>query len=472
MLASLKNYRVRRVAPVTRLAEPNAKRAPLWPTFSIVFLLCAAVILTPLLMTIMNAMLVSLAAAIVLLGNKSVERPVLHVVLPFSFIAFLGLATGVGAARYDYFKDLWYVLNPVLVILTGYILYAAKPDLARGLRAFVIGGLIVGIWQLRGYFIDPSIILLPAAVIRTYVGTGLYAPVLALTILMICAGNWKDDLKLPVALCWLIFVILALSVVGVFSRTAVLVVAIALAARLGCFAKREWLRVLLPLVGFILIVFVLERVVDTESDEALLSFGAKLIRSVSEMAVSDYTAARDVAINFRGYETQQALNQFARGDIVEILFGQGFGTFVDLGFNLPLGLSETGGRYTRLIAIFHNGYIFLLTKSGLLGLMLFIYALLYMYFAGRTWSALPIQDQRSRSGRLLQAVALSLAGTTYIIAGVFNKFDMFPYLLMTGFVLAHVHRLNTHSVDEERAQPVAGSFSTASPAATFQRAPL
>ena len=436
MFQSLKRYRARRHAPVTRLAGAQGDHAPIWPTVSIVFLLCAGVMFNPLIVTVANSMLLGLAVAVVLLGKRRVDPAVLHFSVPFGVICFFGLASGVGADRYDYFKDLWYVLNPALVVLTGYVLYKVNPDLGKGLRAFVIGGLIVGIFQMRGYFFDPGLILLPGAAIRARIGTGFYAPVLALGIILIYAGDWRKSLKMPTWLVVLSAVILTLSVVGVFSRAAVLVMGVFVASRFGCFDRREWLRVGLPLAVLIFIFFLLEAMIDTQSDQALLNFGAKLVRSVTEIAVSDYTAARDVAVNFRGYETQQVLNQFARSDVIEMLFGQGFGALVDLGYHLPLGLSETGGRYTRYIGVFHNGYMYLLTKVGAIGLLLFLYVLVYLYFLGRRQAALQPADPMRRVGRLMQGVALALAATTYIIAGVFNKFDMFPFLLFLGYLLA------------------------------------
>jgi hypothetical protein len=454
MLAGFQDAKARRNAPMARLATPRQPMAALWPSFSIVFLLCAAVVLAPLLLTILNSVLVVLAVIIVLLTNRKIDPPVIAIVLPFSIICFLGLATGVGAPGFDYLKDLWYVINPVVVLLAGYILYRATPDIARGLRAFVIGGLIVGVWQMRGYFIEPSLILLPSATIRSVIGTGFYAPVLALGILIIYAGDWREGLKLPNWLAGTIAVVLTLAIAGVFSRAAVLVIAILFAARFGCFDRREWLRVGFPLAVFFFLVYLLESFVDTQSDQALLNFGAKLVRSVTEISVNDYSAARDVAINFRGYETQQALNQFAQSDVSGMLFGQGFGTLVDMGFHLPLGVREAGDRYLRFIPVLHNGYMYLLTKVGLVGLLLFVFVLTYVYVAGKRWSAGPASDPNRYVGRLVQAVALTLAATTYIIAGVFNKFDMFPFLLVLGYLLAKLQE-SSEALVPSTADPLA-----------------
>lgn len=431
-------YLTRRNAPVTRLAQPLPRRAAVWPTVSIVILMCLPVLFGPLVMTVLNSGLLLLAVALALLTNYSIDRRLMKIIVPFALMIFFGLAMGVGANRYEWLKDAWYVGNPVLVLLTGYVLYVAKPDLRRGLRAFVLGGLVVGLWQMRGYVLEPELILLSAGAIRRVIGTGFYAPVLSLMILIVFVGRWKTSLGLPGWIGWPLFVIVALSVAGVFSRTALLVVIIGVAALLGCFAKREWLRLGVPLVIAIGVTFSMQLFVDVESDRALQSFGGKLARSVQELMVIDYSDVRDVNLSYRGHETKQAMNQFAASSVPEMLLGRGFGATVDLGFALPLGGSESSREYVRYITFLHNGYAFLLTKVGLLGMLLYIYVLGFLYLVARPSAVLPLSEEKSRVGRLFQATVVTLAATTYVVGGVFNKLDMFPFMLLTGFVLAHL----------------------------------
>ena len=131
------------------------------------------------------------------------------------------------------------------------------------------------------------------------------------------------------------------------------------------------------------------------------------------------------------------MDQFAAGSIPSMLFGQGFGATVDLGITMPLQVTETGFRGVRHIGIFHNGYVYLLTKVGIVGLLLYVAVLVYLYTVGRARAALPFSEIDSATGRLFQFGVVTLAATTYFIAGMFNRGDMFPVLLLTGFLLAH-----------------------------------
>jgi hypothetical protein len=429
--------------PDSRMAKAMPARAPVWPTVSIVLLLMFSVLLPAIALTVMNAALVTLALGVLLLTNQSIDKRLLYIAMPFVLMLLVGLASGVGAERYAYFKDAWYVGNPLLVMATGYILYRCKPDLGRGLRAFVIGGVIVGLWQLRPYVMQPDLITLPADTIRRLIGTGFFAPVVALVILILYAGQWRESLKIPSWLAGTIFIFAAVAVAGVFSRTFLLVVLIALAALLGCFAKREWWRLGLPLLAGAALAVTLQVFVDTESDRALKTYLGKLARSVHELTVSDYAGLRDINLSFRGHETARAFDQYMAGDVTRLLFGRGFGATVDLGVFLPLELNEAGGRVNvRYIGVLHNGYAYLLTKAGLAALLLYLFFLAYVYMLARPAAAGPWRQTQARTGRLLQACVVTFFATTYIVAGIFNKQDMFPFLLLMGYLIAALAKVD------------------------------
>ena len=426
-------------APASRMAQPSPPRAASWPVVSITVLLCVSALLPPIVLTAMNATLVALAVGVVLWANRKIDPQLWHLVLPFAVIVMLGLIMGVQAERYKYFKDAWYVGNPVLVVLTGYVLYRLRPDVGAGLRAVVVGGFLVALWQMRAYYSDPSLLLLPADTIRRLVGTGHYAPVAAVVILLLLAGRWRAELRLPTWLLGLMFGVIAAAVLGVFSRTALMVVLIAIAARLGAFAQREWLRLGLPFLLLVCVAFGMQIFFDVESDRALKTFVGKLARTLHELTVSDYAGLRDINLSFRGHEMARALSEFNNSSLPQMLLGRGFGATVDLGVFLPIEVNEAGGRVSaRYITLLHNGYMFLLTKTGIVGLVAFLYALGFLYFVQRHRAAEPLAGAGARMARLLQAAVVTLATTTYVVGGVFNKQDMFAFMLLTGYLLAHL----------------------------------
>lgn len=62
-------------------------------------------------------------------------------------------------------------------------------------------------------------------------------------------------------------------------------------------------------------------------------------------------------------------------------FGEGLGALVDLG--LFESLTRDPRDAVRFIPIFHNGYVFVLVKAGLVGIALYLLVLTRLYLMGR-----------------------------------------------------------------------------------------
>ena len=408
-----------------------------WPLHSIVLLCALSVIAPPIVLTVMHASLIALAVIVAAGSNQRIDSQVWHVVVPFALMITIGSASGAGAEPYAYAKDAWYMLNPLLVVLAGYVLFKARPDIRAGLGAFAIAGALVAVWQLRFYAYDPGLLMLPAVSIRERIGNGSYPPVLGLAILLIMIGRWRESLPFQTWVGVSLGLLMGIAVAGMFSRTAIFIMLIAVGARAGCFARNEWLRMGLPALGVALLLLLMESMWSATGGRDLQSFFGKLMNSVRELALSNPTTLGEINTNFRGYESARAFSQFLSGSIVEIFFGQGFGALVDLGLFMPLGDRE-GGMTVRMwmVPTLHNGYLYLLIKGGVVSVLLYLYVLGYLYWKARGWANMAVEEPRRLMGRLFQAIVLTVAFTTYVIGGVFNKSDMVPFLLAVGYLLA------------------------------------
>jgi O-antigen ligase len=406
-----------------------------WPTASIALLCCLAVVLPSGAVTAMNLYFLALAALLVTLRRLPIDAPLMRLWWLFGAMILVGLAAGIGAdgSRYEYFKDAWYVSNAVVIISVGFVLARVVDSPERGLRAFVIGGVLVALGHLMWFALHPELLTLKATTIRGISGTGYYAAGLACLLLLMHWGRWREDLLLSGWTGGLALFLCSLSVVLSFSRTLTVVMLIGLLAVGGFFARREWLRVGVLLLALLASLLVLQETVDTTSVSARNSFVGKLARSLDELQANERMSVKEINDNWRGYETSRALITWRSGNAAQLLFGQGFSAQVDLG--LFQNLSRNPRDAVRYIPIFHNGYVYVLVKTGLVGLGLYIAALVLLYRHGRR-HALDEAPAKRRHGRLLQCCALVLAFTTWVVAGAFNKFDLFAFLLMTGFLLA------------------------------------
>jgi len=416
--------------------EEKLKKLPMWPAASIFLLVVMSAILPPGLLTGMNIYLLILAFIAWLASKKPLNSDLVRVVAPFFLILIIGLIIGAGSDIYIYLKDAWYTSNAAIIFCTGYVFFQNKPDTARGLKAFIFGGTLVSLIYIIHIILNPELFSLSAAELRESAGTGYYAPALSFSILCCYFKKWDSGLKINKSTGYICLLVCLLSIILSFSRTIFFVAIFGAFAAAGIFSRKEVSRILLLLIFGIALILTLRMTIDTNSEEATKSFIGKMARTTEELTIQNYNDLRSINLNWRGYETSRALIYYSSGSPLNWLFGYGFGAQVDLGLMMPLGSGPKGERTPiRFVPILHNGFAYLLIKGGLVAVGLFLSTIYHLYMLGRRKSNANDAGDSKSSGRLLQSVAISLAFTTYLIAGVFNKLDMFPYLLITGFLI-------------------------------------
>jgi len=423
----------RRYLRASELAVVEPPKA-MWPAISIVMLCWLTVVLPTGVVSAMTLYLLALAAFSAIAARQGLP-PALHpVVWPLLVMIAIGLLAGAGADRYLMLKDAWYVSNPGVLAAVGFVLARLVNDTPSLLRAFVLGGTGVAVGHLLWFLIHPELLKLQATQIRSISGTGYYAAGLALLILVAHWRLWRTELRLGPWLGSACLLLCTASVVLSFSRTLLMVMVVGALGVFGLFSRREWLRVGGLLVVLGLLMWLLPQVVDTESWQARSSFLGKLARSAQELVPTERMSLAEINDNWRGYETARAVATWRQGQPWQWLFGQGFGAQVDLG--LFQNLSRNPRDAVRFIPIFHNGYVFVLVKTGLVGLILYLGMIISLYRSGRRLAGAEQDSRQRRLGRLLQTCAVVLLVTTWVIAGAFNKFDLAAFMLMIGAMLA------------------------------------
>ncbi|MGY0391270.1 O-antigen ligase family protein [Bizionia sp. KMM 8389] len=136
----------------------------------------------------------------------------------------------------------------------------------------------------------------------------------------------------------------------------------------------------------------------------------------TEIDTSDHTQLWD---GWRAYEAMKGIETMNHdGGAFSYVSGMGLGSLVDLGFEAPLGQENM-----QYIPHIHNGYVYVLFKSGILGiilLFLWVYTLYtYIYRSAETSEGLIFH-------RLLSGLGMYLGFSTLVITGIYNM----------GFVLA------------------------------------
>ena len=153
---------------------------------------------------------------------------------------------------------------------------------------------------------------------------------------------------------------------------------------------------------------------------------SKFRTAAEELTLGDYASPEDVNMRWRGYESFLALRQFRQLPVAQKIFGGGFGQRVSL--DATMTFHE---RDYEAIPVLHNGYMYVLVKTGYTGIVLFCGSLLLL------WRALA-KAAEERDGRVtvFPAFFVALLAVTSIVAGgPFNKSAVTPVMILCGIAV-------------------------------------
>ncbi len=163
------------------------------------------------------------------------------------------------------------------------------------------------------------------------------------------------------------------------------------------------------------------------------TFRGKIARSVREVVAKEYTNYKDITINWRGHETWKALETFRSGNVRQKILGHGFGALVKLDMTMILA----GEEFTE-IPILHNGYAYILVKTGILGIICYLLYYIILLYRSRP-SANSNIPERIMMSRLLLGITIVLILTMFVIGGMAEIHDS-EFVLLTGFLLRRMEQ--------------------------------
>lgn len=138
----------------------------------------------------------------------------------------------------------------------------------------------------------------------------------------------------------------------------------------------------------------------------------------------------------RGYESYRGYLAYINdGTLKNHLFGYGFGKSASLGITIKLGEKEF-----KEIAIFHNGYINILLKTGLVGLIVFLSYFSIFFFRKYSFYKNKTIKIKFIIHNIMGSLILSIILTTFIIAGWLNNGSNTSFILLLGVLLNLSHR--------------------------------
>jgi O-Antigen ligase len=349
--------------------------------------------------------------------------------LPLAIFAIAGAGAFQNTVP-DALKDAWYLINPVIILIAGYLIAKEKQRKDDIFAAFVVASFLLSAVYIGKFIFNASWTLDSVENIRRVNGDVYVASFVTPLIVMLARihryplgllDRHKGFVNITVVLS-------CISLVLSLSRTFWLaaIIAIFVAMKISP-AKKVLIAILL--VG-VLVSFSLTTTQTTGARGGGIT--DKIAGSAQELAIRNYDDISDINANWRGYETFMALTTFINGTPANWLFGFGMGKLVDIGF--VMFLNEDGIRY---IPIFHNGYAYLLIKSGIAGTTLYL-----IFLASMIRSGGKLRRSASAStafyGQFLVILSLVLGVTTFVVAGFYSKFLTLPIIFLLGMCLSQL----------------------------------
>ncbi|MBU2537743.1 MAG: O-antigen ligase family protein [Proteobacteria bacterium] len=395
-------------------------------TLSRIFVLCAVIVAQKFLPTEFSSPLFVLLGLLIMAFGR-IQRSNFKLVWPLLGVLTIGLIGVFDHESLHIIRDISFALTPVALIFIGSWIASSRDMWPLILKIMVFLGFAFALIHLSVFVQDPELLSYKAVDVRRIAGTTGDLVALAFLLGLFQKRFGIKDLFPKQIPHFIIMLVLFASFVLSYSRTE-LAVAIILSFALWGLVSKIKIRMVLAISMLIACFFAIAMTTPTDD---IKTFRGKLVRSVTEITISDYQGMSDIHHNWRGYETYRALASFSSVNVLQQIFGQGFGAVTDLGLYMNLG-----GEDFRYIPIFHNGYAYILVKTGLLGLA--CYAFFYINVIRITLcNTNSLINEQKFLARLLLGCVLSLIFTMSVVGGMAQMHNS-EFVLLLGYLVRQI----------------------------------
>ncbi len=365
--------------------------------------------------------------------KKSYSVSFIRYVSYFIFIFILALVVGYFYQYRQYFviRDITYLLKPILGLFLGYQFFS--PQIKNPFKFLLMAGLVMAIIHLS--MVGYGILIHNAksvAEIRKYGGYFNDYEIYAFIILLF---HKKFEISLSQKKFRIYFIVMALSTFFYLARTNFIQFVILFLAMKG------WLilnKKSLVVLGSIILVSILSYSAiyvynpkrnGNSVDEFL--YKIKLIPIEAFATKINRNDWKDFHDHYRSYENVRTIEQLSYNN--SLIFGEGMGSQVDLKQKVRLGDMDL-----RYISILHNGYMTILLKTGILGVLLLLGSIFY-FFKKNTH----LNELENNVNLLFIGTGLFLLISYWVFMGFYNLLD--SKTLLIGFLFAYKNQLRKNA---------------------------
>lgn len=386
----------------------------------------------------LNLVLCLLFTPVILLDIEfKYSKRVQNVILSLLSIFFVGVFVGVlnKNSSYEYIKDILVFIKPLMFFAIGYYLVKKCKDQYYLFKVIILIAIIfsfIHLYNIMIYFISNNSFQIN--IIRNFAGRGNYLELLALAIIL-TNRNSNFPLLKNKKLTYSILALLLISFFFYFSRTFLIGFFLIFFSIKGYFilSVKKIRYLILTIVVFFASYFVINSLDLDREASGLEGFLYKLKMAPAEVFSADIdknTDFKELWDKWRSYEAIKALEQVYNTPLKNGLFvGKGFGALVNLEFEVKLA-----GEKIQYLPIIHNGYALIIFKTGILGLLLYLSLLIYLYFFAYKKNS---NSKELYINNFISSIAVFYLFTSLIVSGLYNKTDVYMLVLGGLFYLKH-----------------------------------
>ncbi|MGV3697707.1 hypothetical protein [Flavobacterium sp.] len=329
-------------------------------------------------------------------------------------------------STYNFFRDIAYLLKPIVGLLVGYQLY--KKCQGKFFSTVIYTGIILSIAHLVIVLITfLRFHTISVSLLRAYCG---YHSDYEVYILILLMFHKKLHLNWSTKTVNFYILIVALSTFLYLSRTNFIQFIILYLAIKGYFImnKRALIIMSTSILAVVLGYTAIYQYNPQRGGKGIEAFLYKIKIAPIEPFKTKINKEdwKDFNDNYRSYENIITVRQVAAGGTESILFGKGLGATINLGRQIW----TNDGELIQYIPILHNGFATVFLKSGVFGVLFLIIFMILL--------AKPVKSDLVsviNINRLLIGTAIFLIVSNWVFMGLYLKLDNKSILL--GFMVCY-----------------------------------
>lgn len=344
-----------------------------------------------------------------------------NIIVPI-FIIFLVGFVGMILNKYYLFnitKDIFHFIKPLLALGIGYCFYKKINNFKLFIKTVVVTGFLSSLvhYVIIVFFVSS---LNTVANIREH-GTDNFVELFALFFLIFYKKIQKESLFSSKLVHRIILVPLFLSCVLYFSRTMIVMAIMLLLTIYGyTIITKKALKIsgllFLFTIGLYVVLFSSNIQRNSKGIESFLYKVKNAPAEVFKTHIDRYNHA-DLWDHWRGYEAKRAF-ALLNDNPSAYLFGCGYGSLVNLKFYAPLSKEIKGMKF---ISELHNGYVYILYKTGIIGIFMYMFFLFSLY--------IKIYLNKNFITIFISAIGTCFLFSTLVTVGINNSNDTVVFIL-------------------------------------------